>query len=185
MGEGPTQRGLSRKHIMDQIDATLQRPRDRPCRSLLHPPARPGHAVRGDADGARRHRAGRKGALSRRVVHVDVAVREAAGNAARPTGWPPSLPCENFYNLAYREEERENDPLLPFGRSWGSCPGRRSPALPGGRQKRIASPSKRAGEDNLRSKFFGSPADLAILKRVESPWRNGRGSRLRRWRLPG
>ena len=50
----PTMRGLSRKHIMQGIDASLTPPRHGLCRPLPDPPVRPEHADRGDARGAQR-----------------------------------------------------------------------------------------------------------------------------------
>ena len=93
MGPGANDRGLSRKHILDAIDASLRRlgmdyvdlyqihrfDYDTPIEETLA--------------GARRCRAGRQGALHRRVEHVRLAVREDAGDVCGATAGPASSRC--------------------------------------------------------------------------------------------
>ena len=47
-GPGVTDRGLSRRHLMQAVDASLDAPPDRPHRPLLHPPGRPRHRLGAD-----------------------------------------------------------------------------------------------------------------------------------------
>ncbi len=111
MGDDPNDRGLSRKHIMHAIDASLRRlGTDYVDLYQIHRfDLR--DADRGDAGGAGRRRARRQGALYRRVVHVRLAVRQDARDLAPATGSPASSRMQNHYNLVYREEEREMIPL--------------------------------------------------------------------------
>jgi len=166
MGEGPLQRGLSRKHIMDQIDATLRRlGTDHVDLYYIHrlDPDTPFEETLTALDDIVRAGKVRYLGASSMWTWQFVQLREMQ----LANGLAPFVAMQNFYNLAYREEERE---MIPYCLSEGVGVVPWSPLargfLAGG--KKEASPSKRAGEDNLRSKFFGSPADLAILKRVQA-----------------
>ena len=109
MGDGPNERGLSRKHIMDAIDDSLRRlGTDYVDLYQIH---------RFDARrrsrrrcGARRHRQGGQGALHRRVEYVRVAAGEGSTSPIA-IGWTRFVSMQNHYNLVYREEEREMIPL--------------------------------------------------------------------------
>ena len=110
MGDAPNDRGLSRKHIMSAIDASLRRlgtdyvdlyqihrwDPETPIEETLlalHDIVRAGKAP-----------------LHRRIEHVCVAVREGAPHR-RSHGWTRFVSMQNHYNLVYREEEREMMPL--------------------------------------------------------------------------
>ena len=111
MGDTPNERGLSRKHIMDQIDASLQRlGMDYVDLYQIHR-FDPDNADRGDDRRARRRGAGRQGALYRRVVDVCVAIRAAISTRPISMGKARFVAMQNHYNLVYREEEREMIPL--------------------------------------------------------------------------
>jgi len=115
MGPGPNQTGLSRKHIMEGVDASLKRlGHDYIDHLVIH---RHPHGVRG---------------------HVEVPIEETlealhdvvkAGKAlylgassmfawqfaelqltAEMNGWTEFISMQNHYNLIYREEEREMSP---------------------------------------------------------------------------
>ena len=73
----------------------------------------------------------------------------------------------------------------PFGRSWGRALVAARPAASWRAPKKDASPSKRAGEDESAVRSFSVRPPIWRSSSGSSPWRNGRGSRLRRWRLPG
>ena len=106
---GENGRGLSRKHILASIDASLAR------LGLDYVDLYQIHrwdyrdADRGDDGGAARRRQGRQGALHRREQHVRLAVREGAARR-RAHGWTRFVSMQNHYNLVYREEEREMIP---------------------------------------------------------------------------
>ena len=93
MSDRPNERGLSRKHIMALHRPQPEAPRRRLRRPLPDPSLRQEHAHRGDLRGARRCRAGRQGALHRRLQHVRLAVPEDAGLPAATTRWRGSSPC--------------------------------------------------------------------------------------------
>ena len=66
-GPGENDRGLSRKHILESIDALAAPARDRLRRPLPGAPVRLRDAARGDDARVRRPRAGRQGAVRRRL----------------------------------------------------------------------------------------------------------------------
>ena len=84
MTPGPNGRGLSRKHVLAAIDASLQRLGHRPRRPLPDPPLGSADPDRGDDGGAARHRAGGQGALHRRQQHARLAVRQGAARRRAP-----------------------------------------------------------------------------------------------------
>ena len=83
MTPGENGGGLSRKHILSAIDASLERLRHGLRRPLPDPPLGPAHADRGDDGGAARRRARGQGALHRREQHVRVAVRQGPARRRR------------------------------------------------------------------------------------------------------
>jgi aryl-alcohol dehydrogenase-like predicted oxidoreductase len=110
MGEGPNERGLSRKHLFDAIDGSLRRlgvdyvdlyqihrwdystPIDETLRAL--------------DDIVRAGKARYIGASSMFVYQFARALATADAR-----GWTRFVSMQNHYNLAYREEERE---MIPF-----------------------------------------------------------------------
>ncbi len=115
MGMGANQGGLSRKHIMESIDASLQRMGvDYVDQLVIH-----------------RHPHGAPGQASAPVEETMEALHDVvkAGKAlylggssmfawqftelqmtAKLNGWTPFVSMQNHYNLVYREEEREMNP---------------------------------------------------------------------------
>jgi aryl-alcohol dehydrogenase-like predicted oxidoreductase len=132
MGDGPNDRGLSRKHIMAGIDASLRR------------------LGTDHVDLYQIHRFDRETPIEETMEALHDVVR--AGKAryigassmyawqfatmqhtARTHGWTPFATMQNHYNLIYREEEREMIPLCldqgvgvipwsPLGRGWLTRP---------------------------------------------------------------
>ena len=89
----PMPRGLSRKHILEAIDASLKRlGMDYVDLYQIHR-FDPRHADRGDDGGAQRRRARRQGALYRRLLDVGLAVRQDAVDRARDAATPNSSRC--------------------------------------------------------------------------------------------
>ena len=172
MGDGPNDRGLSRKHLFDAIDASLRRlGTDHVDLYQIHR-FDPHTPIEGDARGAERHRARRQGAVHRRVEHVRLAVRaDAPGFRAAGLG-------------ALRVDAEPLQPRLPRGRARDAAAvprrGHRrhplEPAGPGlpGRQPR---PS---GRGRLEGGRDAAGADRrirpwALLRRVGLPRRRPGG----------
>ncbi len=109
MGPGPNDGGLSRKHILAGIDASLRRLGvDYVDLYQIHrwDPNTPIEETMGALHDV--VRVG-KGPLHRRVEHVRLAVRQ--GPARGRPQLPRFVSMQNHYNLVYREEEREMIPL--------------------------------------------------------------------------
>ncbi|GLH99216.1 aldo/keto reductase [Phytohabitans aurantiacus] len=110
MGDGPNDRGLSRKHILAGIDASLRRlGTDHVDLYQIHrwdyeTPIEETMAALHDV--VRAGKARYIGASSMWAWQFAKAQHVAATN-----GWTPFVAMQNHYNLAYREEEREMIPL--------------------------------------------------------------------------
>ncbi|MCW6006211.1 aldo/keto reductase [Micromonospora sp. CPCC 205371] len=110
MGDGPNDRGLSRKHILAGIDASLRRlGTDHVDLYQIHrwdyeTPIEETMAALHDV--VRAGKARYIGASSMWAWQFAKAQHVAAVN-----GWTPFVSMQNHYNLMYREEEREMLPL--------------------------------------------------------------------------
>jgi aryl-alcohol dehydrogenase-like predicted oxidoreductase len=115
MGRGPNQSGLSRKHVLESVDASLQRlDLDYVDQVVIH-----------------RHPHGVPGQVSTPIEETLEALHDVvrAGKAlylgassmfawqfvelqmtAEANGWTKFISMQNHYNLIYREEEREMNP---------------------------------------------------------------------------
>ena len=107
--------GLSRKHIMSAVEASLRRLQDRLHRSLSGPSLGSGRTAGGNAEHARHARAERQGALSRRQQLHRLAAPEGV-DMAQAHGWEPFVCLQPLYNLLDRDIEWE---LLPVCRNEG------------------------------------------------------------------
>ena len=115
MGRGANQRGLSRKHIMAGIDASLDRLGLDYVDQLIihrHPHGVPGHArvpieetLEALHDVVKAGKALYLGASSMFAWQFAELQMTAAAN-----GWTKFISMQNHYNLIYREEEREMNP---------------------------------------------------------------------------
>ncbi|ADD45748.1 aldo/keto reductase [Stackebrandtia nassauensis] len=115
MGKGPNDSGLSRKHILDGVDASLRRlGTDHVDLYQIHrwdydtPIAETMEALH---DVVRSGKARYIGASSMYAWQFAKAQHIAAAN-----GWTPFVSMQNHYNLVYREEERE---MIPQCRDQG------------------------------------------------------------------
>jgi len=115
MGEGPNDRGLSRKHVLSGIDASLRRlGTDHVDLYQIHrwdPETPIEETMEALHDVVRAGKARYIGASSMWAWQFAKAQRVAAQH-----GWTAFVSMQNHYNLVYREEERE---MLPLCRDLG------------------------------------------------------------------
>jgi aryl-alcohol dehydrogenase-like predicted oxidoreductase len=115
MGEGPNDQGLSRKHILSGIDASLRRlGRDYVDLYQIHrwdPETPIEETMEALHDVVRAGKARYIGASSMFAWQF-----AQAQYTARMRGWTEFVAMQNHYNLIYREEERE---MLPLCREMG------------------------------------------------------------------
>jgi aryl-alcohol dehydrogenase (NADP+) len=166
MGEGPNDRGLSRKHILDAIDASLRRlgmdyvdlyqihrfDYDTPIEETLQ--------ALDDIV-----RAGKVRYIGASSMFAWQFGRMLATSAAH--GWTRFVSMQNHYNLVYREEERE---MMPLCRTEGIGVIPYSPLargfLAGDRRKGGGGDTVRANSDKLAARFYFADADFTIADRV-------------------
>jgi 1-deoxyxylulose-5-phosphate synthase len=167
MGEGPNEKGLSRKHIMESIDASLQRLRtdfvdlyqihrwdyETPIEETLE-------ALN---DLVRAGKVRYLGASSMFAWQFSRAL-----HLAERRGWSRFVSMQNHYNLVYREEEREMNPLCraegiglipwsPLARGF----------LAGNRQAEgKTGETMRAKSDEFAQSMYFQADDFAVVERV-------------------
>jgi 1-deoxyxylulose-5-phosphate synthase len=166
MGPGPNDRGLSRKHILAGIDASLRRlgtdyvdlyqihrwdyetPIEETMEAL--------HQV------VRAGKARYLGASSMFAWQFAKAQRVAEGH-----GWTRFASMQNHYNLIYREEERE---MIPLCLDQGVAVLPYSPlargVLAGNRSRQGERRTARAGDDPLSDQRYNSPGDFDVADRL-------------------
>jgi len=166
MGDGPTDKGLSRKHLLESIDASL------------------GRLGMDYVDLYQIHRFDYDTPIEETMQTLDEIVR--AGKAryigassmyawqfskmlsvADKHGWATFVSMQNHLNLIYREEERE---MMPLCRAEGIGLIPYSPMargfLAGDRRKQGGGDTTRANSDKLAAKFYFADSDFAIADRV-------------------
>ena len=167
MGPEPNNRGLSRKHIFEAIDASLRRlqtdyidlyqvhrfDHDTPLEETL------------DAlnDVVRSGRVRYLGASSMFAWQFMKAL-----GLQRRHGWAPFVSMQNHYSLLYREEERE---MLPLCREEGIGVIPWSPLARGylaGNRAAATPATNRAGTDKLGASLFSNEPDRAIIGAVDA-----------------
>ncbi|HYY78069.1 MAG TPA: aldo/keto reductase, partial [Actinomycetes bacterium] len=155
MGPGPNDRGLSRKHVLAAIDASLRRlDTDFVDLYQVH---RWDHETPIEETMEALHDVVRAG----KARHVGASSMYAwqfakAQHTARAAGWTPFVSMQNHYNLVYREEERE---MLPLCRDQGVGVIPWSPLarglLAGNRDRGGQRNTPRAGNDGFADQFYG------------------------------
>jgi len=164
--EGPNERGLSRKHLMDAIDRSLTRlGTDYVDLYQIHrfdPDTPIEETLEALHDIVKAGKARYLGASSMsawqfaKMLHV-----------ADRHGWTRFVSMQNHYNLIYREEERE---MLPLCREEGIGVIPWSPLargfLAGNRRKGDYGDSSRAKTDDFAHQLYYTDADFAVAARV-------------------
>ncbi|MES4907356.1 MULTISPECIES: aldo/keto reductase [unclassified Streptomyces] len=154
MGEGPNDRGLSRKHILAGIDASLRRlGTDHVDLYQIHrwdPETPIEETMEALHDVVRAGKARYIGASSMFAWQFAKAQYTAAA-----AGWTRFVSMQNHYNLLYREEEREMNPFC-LDQGVGVIPW--SPLarglLTGTRDRHRTGATVRAGEDQLVERWY-------------------------------
>ena len=167
MGEGPDDRGLSRRHILDAIDASLRRLRvdyvdlyqihrwdyETPIEETLE-------ALHDVVESGKARYIGASSMYAWQFAR-------ALGLADRH-GWTRFVSMQNHYNLIYREEERE---MIPLCRAEGIGVIPWSPLargfLAGNRARQGWGETRRARTDDYAQTMYYSEADFAVAARVE------------------
>ena len=166
MGDGPNDRGLSRKHVMDAIDASLRRLGvDYVDLYQIHrwdPDTPLDETLEALDDIVRAGKARYLGASSMSAWQFAKALY-----LADACGWSRFVTMQNHYNLVYREEEREmlqlcEDegigviPWSPLARGF----------LAGNRRRDGWGDTQRARTDEFAHKLYFADSDFAIVDRV-------------------
>lgn len=166
MGEAPNDRGLSRKHIFDAIDASLRRlGMDHVDLYQIH---------RWDYETPIEETLDALNDLVRagKVRYIGASSMFAwqfakALHASDRNGWARFVSMQNHYNLIYREEEREMNPLCraegvglipwsPLARGF----------LAGNRTRDHAGDTARARTDDFAHEMYYQPDDFAVVERL-------------------
>jgi aryl-alcohol dehydrogenase-like predicted oxidoreductase len=163
MTPGENGRGLSRKHIMEGIDASLRRlDMDYVDLYQIHrwdyrTPIE--ETMRALHDVVEAGKARYIGASSMHAWQFAKAQRVAAAN-----GWTPFVSMQNHYNLVYREEEREMIPQCIY-QGVGIIPW--SPLarglLAGTRSRDGQRHTTRAGSDPFADSLYADPTDFDVV----------------------
>jgi aryl-alcohol dehydrogenase (NADP+) len=166
MGEGPNDRGLSRKHLLDGIDASLRRlGMDYVDLYQIHrfdydTPIEETMQTLNDIV-----RAGKARYIGASSMYAWQFAKMLS--VAEKHGWTTFVSMQNHLNLIYREEEREMMPLCQ-AEGIGLIP--YSPMargfLAGDRKKQGGGETSRANTDKLAAKFYFADGDFAIADRV-------------------
>jgi aryl-alcohol dehydrogenase (NADP+) len=164
--DGPNERGLSRKHLMDAIDRSLRRlGTDHVDLYQIHrfdPETPIEETLEALHDIVKAGKARYLGASSMYAWQFTKMLYVAERH-----GWTRFVSMQNHYNLVYREEERE---MLPLCREEGIGVIPWSPLargfLAGNRRKADFGDSSRAKTDDFAHQLYYTDADFAVADRV-------------------
>ncbi len=172
MGDGPNDRGLSRKHLFHAIDASLRRLGTdyvdlyQIHRFDPHTPIEETLEALNDIV-----RAGKARYIGASSMYAWQFARMLQVSERR--GWSCFVSMQNHYNLVYREEERE---MLPLCRAEGIGIIPWSPLARGflaGNRERAAGPDEKKGGDTLRAQtdeyaqsLYYADSDFRVVDRV-------------------
>ncbi len=166
MGDKPTQRGLSRKHIMEAIDGSLDRlGLDYVDLYIAHrwDPTTPVEETMAALEDV--VRAGKALHIGASSMHAwQFAKAQTVAERQRGSRF---ISMQNHYNLVYREEERE---MIPLCIDQGVAVTPWSPLargfLAGNRHRQGGGDTGRAQDDPLAAELYYSDADFAVADRV-------------------
>ncbi len=167
-GDGPNDRGLSRKHIMQAIDASLRRlGTDHVDLYQIH---RWDYETTIDETMAALHDVVQAGKARYIGASAMFAWQFAkAQHTAERYGWTRFVSMQNHYNLMYREEERE---MIPQCIDQGVAVLPYSPLARGmlvsNRTRGGERTTTRSGSDPVSDSHYTSPADFDVADRVAS-----------------
>ena len=167
MTPGPNGRGLSRKHVMAAIDASLARlEMDYVDLYQIHrfdpltPVEETMEALHDVAQAGKARYIGASSMFAWQFAKMQ--------HAADRHGWTRFVSMQNHYNLVYREEEREMIPLC-HDQGIGIIPW--SPLarglLAGKRRRSGERESVRAETDTFQDELYGRPEDFDVAEQVE------------------
>ncbi len=168
MSDAPNDRGLSRKHIIDGVEASLKRlGTDYIDLYQIH---RWDYDVPIDETMEALHDLVRMGLVRYIGASSMFAWQLAkAQYLADFKGWTRFISMQNHYNLMYREEERE---MIPFCLDEGVGLIPWSPLargyLTGSRSRDSETQTLRAGSDAFAESMYGSEADFDVVERLIS-----------------
>jgi aryl-alcohol dehydrogenase-like predicted oxidoreductase len=166
MGPGPNDRGLSRKHVLAAIDASLRRlGTDYVDLYQIH---RWDYQTPIEETMEVLHEVVRAGKARYIGASSMFAWQFAkAQNLAERHGWTRFASMQNHYNLIYREEERE---MIPLCADQGVAVLPWSPlargVLTGNRGRQGERRTARAGDDPLSDERYNSPGDFNVVDRL-------------------
>lgn len=163
MGDKPNQRGLSRKHIMDGIDASLRRlGMDYVDLYQIHrfdsetPVEETMEALHDVVKAGKARYIGASSMYTWQFAQMQFA--------AERHGWTKFVAMQNHYNLVYREEERE---MIPFCRETGVGIIPWSPLargfLAGNRTKDKGGETTRSKSDHFAHDMYYEESDFKIV----------------------
>jgi 1-deoxyxylulose-5-phosphate synthase len=166
MGTGPNDRGLSRKHVLAAIDASLRRlGTDYVDLYQIH---RWDYQTPVEETMEALHevvRAGKARYIGASSMFAWQFAR--AQNLAERHGWSRFASMQNHYNLIYREEERE---MIPLCADQGVAVLPYSPlargVLAGNRSRQGERRTTRASDDPLSDERYNSPGDFDVADRL-------------------
>jgi 1-deoxyxylulose-5-phosphate synthase len=166
MGAGPNDRGLSRKHILSAIDASLTRLGiDYVDLYQIHrwdyqtPVEETMDALHDVVKAGKARYIGASSMFAWQFA--------TAQHAAERNGWTRFVSMQDHYNLLYREEERE---MIPLCADQGVAVLPYSPLarglLAGNRNRQGERRTTRAGDDPLSDERYRSPGDFDVAERL-------------------
>ena len=168
MGDGPNERGLSRKHIRHSIDASLRRlGTDYVDLYQIH---------RRDKQTTDEETMEALGEVVRagKALYLGASSMPAyqfakMQHTAERLGSPRFVSMQNHYNIIYREEERE---MLPYCREEGIAVLPWSPLargfVMGSRRKQDLGDTERAKTDDYAQKLYYRDEDFAVVDKISA-----------------